>query len=141
MNIHLAENKSFATSPARGPDQGRPARSSHELCRRLLDMEHDYHASLEQAKHYALQQHSETRARSFYQISDFDFFIFRREGFVASLLGQIDSFDSESLSNIQITDNAVAKLALTQYAPQGLLIGSLLQNFCNPANAHEKVAA
>ncbi len=141
MNIHLAENKSFATSPARGPDQGRPARSPHELCRRLLDIEHDFHASLEQAKHYALQQHSETRARSFYQISDFDFFIFRPDGFVASLLGQIDSFDSESLSNLQITDNAVAKLALTQYAPQGLLIGSLLQNFCNPANAHEKVAA
>ncbi|MDB6143469.1 MAG: hypothetical protein JWP80_2513 [Pseudomonas sp.] len=141
MNIHLAEIKSLASSPARGTEHGRLARSSHELCRRLLDIEHDFFASLEQAKHYALQQHAETRARSFYQISDFDFFIFRPDGFVASLLGQIDSFDSESLSNIQIDDNAVAKLALTQYAPQGLLIGALLQNFCNPANSHEKVAA
>ncbi|MGV8920568.1 MAG: iron-containing redox enzyme family protein [Pseudomonas sp.] len=140
MTSHQATTKQFSSAPATGSDFANPATSSHDLCRRLLDIEHDFFASLERAKHYALQQHSETRARSFYQISDFDFFIFRPEGFVASLLVQIESYDYGCLSPLQIDDSAVAKWVLTQYAPQGLLLGSLLQNFCSPANAHEKIA-
>lgn len=140
MNIHLAEPKQFSPCPARRTEHAHLATSSHDLCWRLLNIEHDFFTSVEQAKHYALQQHCETRASSFYQVSDFDFFIFRPEGFVASLLDQINAFDSERRAAIEINDAAVAKLILTQYAPQGLLIGSLLQNFCNPSNAHEKVA-
>ncbi|WP_397448904.1 iron-containing redox enzyme family protein [Pseudomonas sp. NA-150] len=141
MTSHQATTNPFSSSPATGSDLANPATSSHDLCRQLLDIEHDFFASLERAKHHALQQHSETRARSFYQISDFDFFIFRPEGFVASLLGQIETYDYGNLNPMPIDNSSVAKWVLTQYAPQGLLLGSLLQNFCNPGNAHEKIAA